>query len=139
MRDKGAATEVQVLVHELPEIIAEQKYSPAADEHIDSGGNGDNDWEDQASNEHEVEMDETEVEKTARKVEYQDFCTWRDHINMSNKHWGKQTEGMVDAYMDWCLRERTGEALPECDKSPLWIDIVDVFNRLFLQLQRKCY
>ncbi|KAE9385963.1 hypothetical protein BT96DRAFT_949467 [Gymnopus androsaceus JB14] len=49
------------------------------------------------------------------------------HTDASNKSWEEQREGMVDAYMDWCIKKTTGEVLPLCDKPSLWVDVVDVF------------
>lgn len=137
MRERGAVADVQVLAHELPEVVAMQDYLPAADEPMgdfgDFGGSG---WVDQGSDEEEEE--ETEVEVAARKVrvEYRDFRTRRDRTDTTNKNWAEQTEDMVDAYMDWCLRQTSGEPLPECDKLPLWVDVVDVFGKCSVDLYR---
>lgn len=134
MRDKGAAAEVRVPSHELPEFIAMQDYLPLAggEPMGDLGGSGDNGWVDQDSDtEDDLDDDDAEVEKMARKVrvEYRDFRTRRDRTDTFNKNWSEQTEGMVDAYMDWCHRQTTGEVLPECDKPSLWLDVIDVFGK----------
>ena len=141
MRDKGAAVEVRVLVHDLPEVVVEQEYQPCNEpmpyEPAGDFGSGGDAWVDQHSDdkdgeeeEEEGEEGEEEVERAARKVrvEYRDFCTKRERTDTSNKYWEEQKEGMVDAYMDWCLRSSSGEGLPLCDKPSLWIDVVDVFG-----------
>ncbi|KAE9388182.1 hypothetical protein BT96DRAFT_1004436 [Gymnopus androsaceus JB14] len=75
MRDKGCAAEVRVLAHSLPEVAAQQEYGSPPDEPMsykpynDFCSSGDNAWVDQGSDvEDEVEVDETEVEKAARKT-----------------------------------------------------------------------
>ncbi|KAE9401183.1 hypothetical protein BT96DRAFT_938043 [Gymnopus androsaceus JB14] len=143
MRDKGCAAEVWVLAYSLLEVTAQQEYGSPPDEPMsyepydDFCGSGDNAWVNQGSDvEDEIEVDETEVEKAARKVrvEYQDFWTKRDRTDTTNKYWSEQTEGMVDAYMDWCLREAAGEPLPECNKPSLWIDVVDIFRTQYREV-----
>lgn len=142
LRKKGAAAEVHVLPHDLPEVVIAQdypldpapesapqeppSYEPMAHEYGAQGGG----WVD-SDDEVEDEVEETEVEKTARKVrvEYRDFRTRRrDRTDKSNKHWEQQMSGMIDAYADWCHRNTTGASLPPCDKPPLWIDVIDVFG-----------
>ena len=117
MRDKGSAAEVRVLVHDLPEVAAQQEYASLADEPMsyepydDFGSSGHNVWVDQDSDvEDEAGVDETEVKKAARKVrvEYRDFRTKRDRTDVTNKYWSKQTEDMVGTYMDWSFREKLG-------------------------------
>lgn len=140
LRERGAAAEVRVLAHDLPEVIAGQDYHPLVDvqmeDRMDCQPVDEFGWVDQDSEEEDEEEDETEVEKAARKVrvEYRDFRTRRDRTQTSNKSWGEQMEGMVDAYMDWCLTEITKEALPDCDKPSLWLDVIDMFGMCYLGL-----
>ncbi|KAE9398022.1 hypothetical protein BT96DRAFT_995208 [Gymnopus androsaceus JB14] len=98
------------------------------------------DWLNQASDgdDEEVEEEDTEVEKTAQKVrvEYCDFRTKRQRMDASNKSWEEQREGMVDAYMDWCIKKTTGEVLPPCNKPLLWVDVVDVFGTEYREIPR---
>lgn len=137
MREKGAAAEVRILAQQLPEVIVTQEYPPAADDepmpYVHDFNAGMNDgWLDVDSDDEDEAEDaeEGEVEKAAKKfrVEYRDFRTRRDRTDTNSNYWAEQTEGMVDAYMDWCRRKTTGEALPPCDKPSLWIDVIDIFG-----------
>lgn len=143
MKEKGAAAEVHVMAHNLPEVIAMQDYMPTADEPMDYmpaanvQGQNRSDWEDQPSdNEDEESGEDSEVENAARKVrvEYRDFRTRRDRTQMSNVHWKEQESDLVDAYMDWCLRQTTGEGLPPCEKPAMWLDIIDIFGERSVHL-----
>ncbi|KAE9393541.1 hypothetical protein BT96DRAFT_999319 [Gymnopus androsaceus JB14] len=137
MKKKSAAAEVHVLAHDLLEVVITQDYPPdpapksASDEPMAyEGGTHGSGWVN-SDNDSEDEVEDTEVEKTARKVrvEYQDFHTNRqDRTDKTSKYWEQQTAGMVDAYMDWCCRNTMGEPLPTCGKPSLWINVVDVFG-----------
>lgn len=143
MQDKGAALEDRVLAYDLdlPEVVIAQEYGPGspdvpmsydATDHL-GGGEG-SIWVDQVDDDDDdqqgSEEDDTEIEKAARKVkvEYRDFRTKRQRTDTSNKHWEEQAEGMIDAYMDWCLGKSTGEALQPSNETSLWIDMINVFG-----------
>lgn len=74
-----------------------------------------------------------EVESAVQdlRVEYRDYRTRRDRTHTSNQHWKEQLEEMTDAYIDWCLREKEGRPVPVGEESPMWVEVIDIFGKLY--------
>lgn len=90
---------------------------------------------DSDSDEEEPNREQKIVEEEISRVEYRDFRSRRDRTDTATRYWEEQMEDLVDAYMDWVLREKegTGQAASEnaagAENAPLlWLDVVDIFG-----------
>ncbi|KAF9060672.1 hypothetical protein BDP27DRAFT_1429783 [Rhodocollybia butyracea] len=141
-RKKGAAADARRLILQTPDIFEQQDYHLPVDEHHDynmqnyqdgpdlAEWDDDPDWVALGDN-GEPEDDVTKAMKEMRHS-YRDFRTRRDRTQTSNEHWAPQLDGMVHAYMDFCLREKSGgQEEEEAGAASIMIEVIDIFGTEF--------
>ncbi|KAF9065536.1 hypothetical protein BDP27DRAFT_1424740 [Rhodocollybia butyracea] len=134
-RDKGAAAEAWRIILQAPDVVESQNHSIPVDTYCDYNTQNYNnamEWDNDpdwvaVQEEGNVDNNLTKALKEIRYI-YRDFCTRRDRMQISNKHWAPQLDEMVDAYMDFCCRVKAGNLREgEEDATAMVLEVIDVF------------
>lgn len=130
LREQGEAAEAQEIAIDLPSIIEEQSYQQYDDFDMPGDFSASSAKEGRSS-EHLTDEDEVHAACKEVQTEYRDFRTRRERTHVEWSNWEPQLDGMAQAYMDWCLRERREEILRDDDCPQLLLTVVDIFGALF--------